>query len=255
MVRWPLLAILALPLSAEPIFNLYECRGQEAGCLGMFPGEPAMRDGGDDWRTRYVLGGRAVVNGYDLGEGRDPFNLVERVTYLPLYHRGSVVVGWRYEGADYDDDGSLVKWLLGGNGESTILAEGGIFGSSPGIIDINSSGVAIGGSYGGPITPMFYDTEALTLENLRDEEMWRTRIAFFRYTTNLLRINDDGQVLATTMFWGENGETEERLILLSPVGTPVTAIIHNPEPSTLVYLSGFWLLVGAYLWRKRGAEN
>lgn len=231
-----LLALLAWPLVAEPLFNLFDCKGVESLCAAQFPGKPPM----PDEESPYFEGGRVVVDGIDLGpawgssEGVDliygPIN-----QFLALYVRGTQVIGHlTYNPQDFD--GRVVSWLLDGTSAALTVTE--ITTSFPGerIADVSSNGHYVGAHNGQP----FYDGLLLYPGEgqFKNWERWEDHLRTFTETSMMLRVNDAGQALALFGYFDPDSLPEDRMFLLSPVGVPVPPNLHTPEPGTL-------LLVGA----------
>lgn len=239
------LAFLALPLWAEPLYTLYDCSGQESACNALFPGTAAARED-------FVVGGRVVVDGIDLGPARLAPIPTDAPTFAAFYHRGPWVIGRQYC-CDGDEDGYLVRWLIEDSAATLFVSE--LSADYPGISDVNSSGQIVGAGNSGSLH--YYDfaplrhalsnadiPSYLTYEDSPTEMTWGV--------DQMLRINNDGQALFTAQApWWLPSET--RLFLLSPIGAPAPGL-HTPEPST-VLLFGCGLLVVCGAKRRYSANS
>lgn len=237
-----LLALLALPLAADPLFKLYDCKGQESACTGMFPGSAAPFEDS----AQYIQGDRLVVNGIDLGLSR----VLGEVSYSVIYNRDPWIIGWEFccDGA-HDGDASLVRWFLDGGTATLYRGPGGAI-----IADASSSGHVIGAA---PGFGAFYDEHGFGPDNFQDYDLWASRIAYFdEGRITLLRINDAGQALGSAAFWTFSPDpnapaTEERLFLLSPADN-LPRGLHSPEPSFAVLLGGLLVcLCASRRWQMR----
>lgn len=227
-----LLIILALPLAASSLYRVYDCKGAEAACRGLFPGEAHIYNG------PYSVNGREVVNGIDLGPSRGPV-LGGDPTYLVHYYIHPWVIGWEMC-CDADNDGSYVRWFLDGN-TATMSRIGG--GDGPFFRDINSHGQVVGNVWADSLgVGLFYDTGLMPFG---DETKIPEYLLFPDPTIrevmwipqSMLRINDSAQALFTMQApaWSDD-PSEIRLFLFSPNGAAVPAALHTPEPSSALLL-------------------
>lgn len=239
------LAFLALPLAAEPMYHLLDCKGQEAICEGAFGPPASPMD-----PQQYVVNGRTVANGVDLGRGTPT---VDVPWFWVLYDRSPWVIGWRFCCDGQDFDGHPVGWYIDG-GAATLVELPDLGGPSPVVpgrfTDINAAGQFIGAKpYDEPYiaTPRLeggiptIDLMGLSVSVLSNAETWQPIVGGLLSTAQLFRINDAGQILGMSGFrTGEDyaGPIEDRLIMLSPIGTPTPAGLHHaPEPGTLALLA------------------
>lgn len=235
-----LFVILALPLAASPSYRLYDCKGIESQCQGLFPGQPAQYED----NSKFIIGDRLIVNGFDLGPAGGLHSAPGDILHQIIYVRAPWVIGWEYECCG-DDDGSVVKWLLDATGATFLPTP--ITGPEPSLIDVNSFGQVIGSGHGG--SDAYFDSQGQPTEYLRSiqiDKKWQGKLVDIG-TSELFRINDAGQILGVTGFWNlKAGEfdppSEERLFVLSPSAVSI------PEPGTALLAIGG--LAVAWKWRR-----
>ncbi len=225
----PLFFLLFAPvLLADPLFNLMDCTGREVKCSALFgPREPFPDP------SQYLVEGRVVVGGVDLGPAWSPE--ATEVSYLPLLQTDSSFLAWAaYSGEDLD--GWLVKCTL--EGLTYTIEDLGMNGDGPHIIrDINRHGEAIANRFAGNGNGAFINQGQIKLWMVGEE--WWEKLPYWGDDTTLFRINDKGQILGSTLF-NYNEVVTTNLFVLTPVGVDV----HTPEPGTWLLFLGGALLVG-----------
>ena len=224
---------LSFPLSADPLFDLYNCKGRESTCLALFPGEAAKPDGGRYWH--YTLGDRVNVNGIDLGPAWLNQSSSEP-TFAALYLRDSLVIGWQFC-CDGDEDGHLVTWQID-NGTATLQPREYLSGDRPYIRDVNSKGQFVGQL--GPLGGSPY----INGEFLPAGPEFEPYMFSWSEDAQLVRINEEGHALGFATYVDVEAQSlERRMFVVAPAGQHVEGL-HAPEPSSLLLFAGAAVLIG-----------
>ena len=230
-MKFLLLVVLALPLAADPLYHIYDCRGKESACQDWFGPRVDPQDG----TPQFVQGDRIIANGVDLGPARLDSNPVDPPgTYDVFFDRGPWFFGWNYccEG---DETGFPVSWFVE-NGSATRYDFTAFYASRPNVSDVSSDGQRfVGNSVFGPYFSGI-ESRYLDISLVENADEWRPILggSYESPFIQSIRVNNAGQMLGRLT---NASNTTLVTFLVSPIGLPVPGAINPvPEPATAMLI-------------------